>query len=192
MTIDYTLGTAPITVKGVISCNHPLTMLQPRCRQPLAAITRSVLPPSSSALASSSSSSQRRFNGSFKVEGKLHTFHERKILPYTQRQLYSLVADTDSYYRFIPFVESSKVIEHQGPSKGGSSNATPKPWLDDSGKVGDVHRMEHLMKIGVMGFDEEWKSIVTCEKWSRVSVSACKHIREADRSRVVHVDRADR
>ena len=88
---------------------------------------------------------------------------------YTQRQLYALVADTDSYYRFIPFVESSRTIKHTGPG-GKVGDVKERPWLSDSGQPGDIHKMEHLMKIGVMGFDEEWKSLVTCEKYSRVSV----------------------
>ena len=30
--------------------------------------------------------------------------------------------------------------------------------------------MDHIMKIGFMGFNEEWTSHITCEKYSRVSV----------------------
>lgn len=44
------------------------------------------------------------------------------------------------------------------------------PWIDGSGAPGDVHKMDHIMKIGFMGFNEEWTSHITCEKYSRVSV----------------------
>lgn len=155
-------------------------MLQPRCSAALAStlIRQStsfnpVNPVYNAARLQRCITTSARINsdgGSFKIEGKLHTFHERKILPYSQRQLYAIVADTDAYCRFIPFVEASRVISHDGPD--GSSDVAGKPWLSDQGQAGDIHKMDHIMKIGVMGFDEEWKSIVECEKWSRVTVGA--------------------
>ena len=81
-----------------------------------------------------------------------------------------MVADVDSYYRFIPFVSSSRVIEHTGP-RSSETSLEDRPWLDDSGKPGEVHKLDHIMQIAIMGFDQSWKSYVTCEKYNVVSVS---------------------
>lgn len=94
------------------------------------------------------------------TEHKL-TLHHR----YTPKQLYSIVADTDSYQRFIPFVTSSKVLRHQGPGE-----LQDRPWLDLEKGAGDTHKMDHEMRIGALGFDEKWISRVTCEKFRQVAV----------------------
>lgn len=86
---------------------------------------------------------------------------------YSQRQLYALVADVDAYRRFIPFVTTSDVFEHKGRGE-----IKDKAWLDDQGEEGEKHVLRHLMKIQVMGFDEQWRSEVTCEKWYKVQVSS--------------------
>lgn len=78
-----------------------------------------------------------------------------------------MIADVDSYFRFIPFVNTSRVLKHSGPG-----SLEDKSWLDvQSGSVGDIHKLEHEMKIAVYGFDEAWISHVTCEKFREVSVS---------------------
>ncbi|CAD6586220.1 MAG: hypothetical protein CYPHOPRED_003445 [Cyphobasidiales sp. Tagirdzhanova-0007] len=82
-----------------------------------------------------------------------------------------MVADVDSYYRFIPFVSSSRVIEHTGP-RSSETSLEDRPWLDDSGKPGEVHKLDHIMQIAIMGFDQSWKSYVTCEKYNVVSAYA--------------------
>jgi ribosome-associated toxin RatA of RatAB toxin-antitoxin module len=86
---------------------------------------------------------------------------------YTQRQLYAMVADVDNYYRFIPFVSKSETVKHTGPRTG-----TEKPWLDDKGEPGEIHKLDHIMQIAALGFEEAWQSHVTCEKYSMVSVCA--------------------
>jgi ribosome-associated toxin RatA of RatAB toxin-antitoxin module len=86
---------------------------------------------------------------------------------YTPKQLYAIVADTDNYQRFIPFVTSSKVIRHDGPG-----DMQDRPWVDLDNGAGDTHKMDHEMSIGVMGFDENWVSHVTCEKFRSVSVGS--------------------
>lgn len=78
-----------------------------------------------------------------------------------------MVADTDSYQRFIPFVTSSQVLHHEGPG-----DIKDRPWLDTTFGSEDVHKMDHEMRIGVLGFDECWISNVTCEKFRSVSVSS--------------------
>jgi hypothetical protein len=45
-----------------------------------------------------------------------------------------------------------------------------RPWLDIENGAGDTHKMDHEMRIGVLGFDECWVSHVTCEKFRQVAV----------------------
>lgn len=80
--------------------------------------------------------------------------------------MYALVANIDDYHRFIPFVTTSRVLSHEGRGQ-----VEDRPWLDDSGEQGEIHRLKHEMKIGVMGFDESWISNVTAEKFHKVEVS---------------------
>lgn len=47
-----------------------------------------------------------------------------------------------------------------------------QPWLDLENGQGDTHKMDHEMRIGAMGFDEQWISHVTCEKFRQVSVGS--------------------
>jgi coenzyme Q-binding protein COQ10 len=90
----------------------------------------------------------------------LNTYKECKVLPYSNQQLYQVVADIDSYATFIPFLASSTVLDRpQG-----------KPWLE-GGSEGDAHKLKAQLKIGFMGFDEAYVSDVEMRKWSMVKVS---------------------
>ncbi|KAG7571502.1 hypothetical protein FFLO_00518 [Filobasidium floriforme] len=63
-------------------------------------------------------------------EEEKQVFHARKILPYTQNQLYSLVSDIPSYSTFIPFCTTSQILSsNSSPSDPSyqSSNASFQP-----------------------------------------------------------------
>ncbi|KAG9093432.1 hypothetical protein FS749_014381, partial [Ceratobasidium sp. UAMH 11750] len=79
-------------------------------------------------------------------------FHTRKILPYTQRQLYNLVADVDSYHRFLPFCTGSRVVR---PVLEGSSAEEP-------------YRVEAELSVGFMGMNESYTSIVSFKPYEQV------------------------
>ncbi|GAA99822.1 uncharacterized protein L969DRAFT_43942 [Mixia osmundae IAM 14324] len=100
-------------------------------------------------------------------QGNVTTFHERKILPYTRQQLYSIVADIDNYSKFVPYCVGSKVLAT--PSIAGR-----RPWL--LGRTeGEHHQLQAELTIGYMGFEEAYVSTVECVKWNSVQATANQH-----------------
>ncbi|CUA67811.1 hypothetical protein RSOLAG22IIIB_03240 [Rhizoctonia solani] len=84
-------------------------------------------------------------------------FHTRKILPYTQYQLYNLVADVNSYHFFLPFCTHSRVLTP--PPPGGFT--TDKPY-----------EVEAELNVGFMGINESYVSLVRCRPWESVQAVA--------------------
>ncbi|KAG8716136.1 hypothetical protein FRC11_008617 [Ceratobasidium sp. 423] len=84
-------------------------------------------------------------------------FHTRKILPYTQRQLYNLVADVNSYHFFLPFCTNSKVL-------------TPPP--PGGFKTDEPYEVEAELEVGFMGMNESYVSSVRCRPWEMVQAIA--------------------
>jgi len=102
--------------------------------------------------------------------GDLKTYRERKILPYSQRQLYALVADIEAYSSFVPFCTSSRVLDCRPPP--GLRKFT-RSWLDpEVGNNGAEYTLDAELSVGFMGFDESYTSTVSCRKWDRVRASA--------------------
>ncbi|TBU33006.1 dehydrase and lipid transport-domain-containing protein [Dichomitus squalens] len=83
-------------------------------------------------------------------------YHERKIFPYTQKQLYELVADASSYPRFLPFCTSARVL-----------NKEPHP-SDPHGRLS----MDVELTVGFMSFTESYVSKVTCRPYESVEAVA--------------------
>lgn len=71
------------------------------------------------------------------------TVHETKVLPYTQKQLYDVVSNVESYPRFIPYCSGSRILERQP--------------LED-GK----HFMKAELTVGFKPFNVSYTSHVTC------------------------------
>lgn len=90
----------------------------------------------------------------------LSSYSDTRVLPYTQRELYRVVADIDAYKTFIPFVLDSKVL-HQAPN-------APKTWLD--GPEGETVTLESELNIGFAGWSERYISKNTFEKFHTVKV----------------------
>ncbi|KAG9125866.1 hypothetical protein FRC07_005853 [Ceratobasidium sp. 392] len=84
-------------------------------------------------------------------------FHTRKILPYSQRQLYNLVADVDSYHRFLPFCTGSRVV-------------TPIP--DGGFNLEEAYRVEAELSVGFMGMQESYTSIVSFKPYEQAVASS--------------------
>ncbi|KAM5534777.1 hypothetical protein V8D89_011493 [Ganoderma adspersum] len=85
-------------------------------------------------------------------------YHERKIFPYTQKQLYELVADASSYPRFLPFCTSARVLKKQPPNPPGNND-------------GRLH-MDVELTVGFMSFAETYVSKVTCRPYESVEAVA--------------------
>ncbi|KAH8118800.1 dehydrase and lipid transport-domain-containing protein [Phellopilus nigrolimitatus] len=79
------------------------------------------------------------------------TYHERKILPYSQKQLYELVADVDNYHRFVPYCTESKVLASRLVKTNKSSQET------------EVEKKEARLTVGFLAFKESYVSEVTCQ-----------------------------
>jgi len=77
-------------------------------------------------------------------------FHERKILPYSQKQLYELVADVDSYRHFVPYCSSSKVLNSRILKPSATPDTPP------------VTLKEAELTVGFLAFKESYVSEVTC------------------------------
>ncbi|KAJ3571429.1 hypothetical protein NP233_g3764 [Leucocoprinus birnbaumii] len=73
-------------------------------------------------------------------------YHERKILPYSQRQLYDVVSDVASYPRFIPFCTGSRILRSLAPKPGFPGKLT----------------MDAELTVGFLSFEESYVSKVTC------------------------------
>ncbi|KAI0047336.1 hypothetical protein FA95DRAFT_1519035 [Auriscalpium vulgare] len=83
------------------------------------------------------------------------TYHERKILPYTRKQLYDVVADVASYSSFIPFCTQSRVL-----------NIRP------SARLPDATILEGELTVSFLTFKESYVSEVTCRPYESVQAVA--------------------
>ncbi len=76
-------------------------------------------------------------------------FKDRKVLPYTSKQLYSIVIDVEKYPDFLPWCRGSKVIH----------------------KI-DSNNFDAKLKVGYKAIDEEYISRVTGEYLKKISSNA--------------------
>ncbi|KAI0638517.1 dehydrase and lipid transport-domain-containing protein [Trametes polyzona] len=83
-------------------------------------------------------------------------YHERKIFPYTQKQLYELVADATSYPRFLPFCTDARILRKfpEQPDQPGRRT------------------MDVELTVGFMSFKESYVSKVTCRPYESVEAVA--------------------
>jgi len=92
-------------------------------------------------------------------EDGVQRYHERKILPYSQKELYNLVADVDCYRYFLPFCHASKVL-----------NASRPNWRSNPG-AGPVE-LEAQLRVGFLGLEESYISRVSCIPYESVEARA--------------------
>jgi len=85
--------------------------------------------------------------------GQPNVFHDRKILPYSQRQLYGVVSDVDSYGHFLPFCKRSRVL-------------TPRVYNHPTNK--DAYTVDAELAIGFGPVEESYISKVTCVPFESV------------------------
>lgn len=94
------------------------------------------------------------------VGSETQTYHERKILPYSQKDLYQVVADVASYHRFIPFCTGSRIVTPARRLPHGTSNHS------------DAFLMEAELTVGFLAFQESYVSQVTCKPYEYVEAIA--------------------
>ncbi|KAF8468636.1 dehydrase and lipid transport-domain-containing protein [Gautieria morchelliformis] len=91
----------------------------------------------------------------FSDPNRSQSYHERKILPYRQHQLYDIVADVDAYDRFIPYCVASRVLKRA------------------SGDTADkILKLQAELKVGFMGIEEKYISDVECRPHEMVQAVA--------------------
>ncbi|KAF5331716.1 hypothetical protein D9611_007706 [Ephemerocybe angulata] len=112
-----------------------LSQVLPRCRRTFITL------PDLSAFAPGSSEPQR--------------YKERKVLPYTQKQLYDVVSNVASYPKFVPFCSGSRILTH------------PPKQTSDGKQV-----VEAELTVGFLAFKESYVSTVTCIPNSSVEAVA--------------------
>ncbi|WWD22574.1 hypothetical protein CI109_107067 [Kwoniella shandongensis] len=99
-------------------------------------------------------------------DGEQQKFYARKILPYSQAQLYSLIADVPSYSSFIPFCTSSTVLHP--PSADGHA---PQKWSD--WKPGsEPFEVRAELAVGFGGLEERYVSKVVGKPFESVTATA--------------------
>ncbi|KAI0658498.1 dehydrase and lipid transport-domain-containing protein [Cubamyces menziesii] len=101
-------------------------------------------------------SSLSPFSGQNSNGSPPQVYHERKIFPYTQKQLYELVADATSYPRFLPFCTGARVLNKHAQA------------ADPSGRT----TMDVELTVGFMSFKESYVSKVTCRPYESVEAVA--------------------
>jgi ribosome-associated toxin RatA of RatAB toxin-antitoxin module len=67
-------------------------------------------------------------------------YHERRMMMFTPKQIFDVIADVDSYNEFVPWCRKSKVLR----------------WLDD-------HTYDADLEVGFHLFSEQYTSRVTLE-----------------------------
>ncbi|KPV77075.1 uncharacterized protein RHOBADRAFT_42286 [Rhodotorula graminis WP1] len=123
---------------------------------------------------SSSPSSQRK--GTLKQHGGIWHYREDKLMPYSPEELFTVIADVDSYQQFLPFTSSSRVLRAARLVVGPPSARRDEPvaergWLKP-GPEGERWDMDGELRIGAMGFDEGYVSLVEMEKHKWVKATA--------------------
>lgn len=94
--------------------------------------------------------------------------------------MYSIIANVDEYKSFLPFATESKVLSAHKISSTSSSGSKErvnssiqgKGWLKDLDEMkGESWELDAELRIGAMGYDEGYVSLVKAKKWESVAVS---------------------
>lgn len=91
---------------------------------------------------------------------------------YSPDELFTVIADVDSYQQFLPFTSSSRVLRAAQVGQDGRRTEQPladRGWLRPG--QGERWEMDGELRIGAMGFDEGYVSLVELEKAKWVKVS---------------------
>ncbi|OCF35244.1 hypothetical protein I316_03287 [Kwoniella heveanensis BCC8398] len=121
-------------------------------------------------------------SSSIETDGEVQRFHARKILPYSQTQLYSLVSDVPSYSSFIPFCNSSTVLSRPASPTSTSSSSAPsstgslqssREWAEWTPGTKPFEVLAELA-VGFGGLEERYVSKVVGKPFESVTAIATK------------------
>ncbi|TNY20078.1 hypothetical protein DMC30DRAFT_352887 [Rhodotorula diobovata] len=154
---------------AALAAKRTLALAQPRSQ------ARSLFgfpsPFGSSSSSSSSPPPQRK--GTLKQERGVWVYREDKVMPYSPDELFTVIADVDSYQQFLPFTSSSRVLRAAQVGQDGRRTEQPladRGWLRPG--QGERWEMDGELRIGAMGFDEGYVSLVELEKAKWVKATA--------------------
>ncbi|KAF8913863.1 dehydrase and lipid transport-domain-containing protein [Gymnopilus junonius] len=91
----------------------------------------------------------------FGIGSKAQNYYEEKIFPYTDKELYAVVADVASYPQFIPFCTGSRI------DKSALGRAMQEKTAVDA-----------ELTVGFLNFKESYVSTVTCIPFKSVQAQA--------------------
>ncbi|KAL5507785.1 hypothetical protein ACEPAH_5403 [Sanghuangporus vaninii] len=91
------------------------------------------------------------------AKGREQRYSKRKILPYSQKQLYRVIADVDNYQHFLPYCTESKVLTK---------------WRVEADPDQRVVKQEARLTVGFLAFKESYVSEVTCRPYHSVEAVA--------------------
>ncbi|OCB91207.1 hypothetical protein A7U60_g1554 [Sanghuangporus baumii] len=91
------------------------------------------------------------------AKGREQRYSKRKILPYSQKQLYRIIADVDNYQHFLPYCTESKVLTK---------------WRVKADPDQRVVKQEARLTVGFLAFKESYVSEVTCRPYHSVEAIA--------------------
>ncbi|WVW87000.1 hypothetical protein I302_109056 [Kwoniella bestiolae CBS 10118] len=111
------------------------------------------------------------------TDGEEQRFHARKILPYSQAQLYSLVSDVPSYSSFIPFCNSSTVLskphsKSSSSSSNDSDGSIQKRQWKDWAPGSEPFEVLAELAVGFGGLEERYVSRVKGVPFESVTATA--------------------
>ncbi|KAG6821248.1 hypothetical protein H0H93_002358 [Arthromyces matolae] len=92
---------------------------------------------------------------------EIQKYHERKVLPFGQKELYQLVSDVESYHHFIPFCTGSRIVSRSQSLTKIHDDRVPLPIS-----------MEAELTVGFLTFTESYISRVTCRPYESVEAVA--------------------
>lgn len=110
----------------------------------------------------------------YRKRGGILFYEVTKRLPYSKKQLYTLIADVEEYPKFLPYCLESNVISHKALKGGRATNQVnkdAKPWMH-GGYAGETHLLKQELVIGFKSFEERYTSQVECRKWEMVKATA--------------------
>ncbi|GAA6006115.1 hypothetical protein JCM10207_000528 [Rhodosporidiobolus poonsookiae] len=129
--------------------------------------------PSPFGSSSSSGSPPPVKKGTLVKQNGVWLYTENKLMPYSPQELYRVIADVDSYKDFLPFTTQSRVLSAVALAQDGKripQNVGEKGWLSDAGE--QRWEMDAELRIGAMGFDEGYVSLVEVDKGKWVKATA--------------------
>ncbi|XP_006460070.1 hypothetical protein AGABI2DRAFT_191836, partial [Agaricus bisporus var. bisporus H97] len=95
------------------------------------------------------------FMSPFITTSETQKYNERRVLPYSPRQLYDVVSNVSTYPQFVPFCTGSHIL---------------RPLIPEPGS--ERFSMEAELTVGFLSFKESYVSKVTCLPYESVEAVA--------------------